>query len=132
MGHLCGYVGITSDHPLYGVDYSSETPALNRFFEEWKKQTVGDRGIVSILCASMHTDHGALTPELFFDVHGGITFSGQGGKYPTDEKDLWFFGFDCAHAGDTPENWTEDRCIAETERLAEQIAELSEIQEAAS
>lgn len=34
----------------------------------------------------------------YFDVHGGLTYSGGGecSKYPI-ESDLWWFGFDCAH-----------------------------------
>lgn len=39
--------------------------------------------------------------ETYFDVHGSITYSGGGEKseYPI-ASDLWWFGFDCAHAGD--------------------------------
>ena len=39
--------------------------------------------------------------EAFFEVHGGITYAGGGkkSKYPV-ESDLWWFGFDCAHAWD--------------------------------
>jgi hypothetical protein len=33
------------------------------------------------------------TPDLY--VHGGLTFSGN---FP--DKEEWFFGFDCGHAGD--------------------------------
>ncbi len=29
------------------------------------------------------------------DVHGGLSFAGE-----LDDSGLWFFGFDCAHAGD--------------------------------
>ncbi|MCM1500769.1 MAG: hypothetical protein NC124_20110, partial [Clostridium sp.] len=34
----------------------------------------------------------------YFDVHGGITYSGGGknSKYPV-ESDLYWFGFDCGH-----------------------------------
>lgn len=31
----------------------------------------------------------------YLDCHGGLTFSGQFEDFPH-----WFFGFDCAHAGD--------------------------------
>lgn len=31
----------------------------------------------------------------YLDCHGGLTFSGQFPDFPH-----WFFGFDCAHAGD--------------------------------
>ena len=39
--------------------------------------------------------------EAYFQCHGGITYAGGGenSNYPI-ESDLWWFGFDCAHAGD--------------------------------
>lgn len=91
MGHRCGYVAVLPDHSLHGVGYYDETYALKD-----QKGTV------------------PTTPEMVFDVHGGITFSGV----PTllkklDEYDLnpWWFGFDCAHAGDaaSPEYYTSMR-----------------------
>lgn len=30
--------------------------------------------------------------------HGGLTFAGK--HWPLEIKDVWWFGFDCAHAGD--------------------------------
>jgi len=72
------------------------------------------------------------SPELVFDVHGSVTYSGNGeGKYPV-ESNLWWFGFDCAHLGDASEStimWGFDDgvfrstkyCIKECERLADQI-----------
>ena len=40
--------------------------------------------------------------DSYFDVHGGITYSGGGigSKYPV-ESDLYWFGFDCAHCYDS-------------------------------
>lgn len=40
----------------------------------------------------------ALLDEL--QVHGGITYSRQGGGLPNSNDQLWYFGFDCAHFGD--------------------------------
>ncbi len=37
--------------------------------------------------------------DYYFDVHGGITYAGGHSEYPI-ESNLWWFGFDCAHAGD--------------------------------
>lgn len=39
--------------------------------------------------------------EAYFQCHGGITYAGGGehSDYPI-ESDLWWFGFDCGHAGD--------------------------------
>ncbi len=74
-GHLCGYVGINSKHPLFEKDYDDESVDVN--------------------------------------VHGGLTFSskcdpkakeseGVCHKVEKGEDDnVWWFGFDCAHSGDT-------------------------------
>lgn len=42
--------------------------------------------------------------EAYFQCHGGITYTGGGehSDYPI-ESDLWWFGFDCGHAGDRPD-----------------------------
>lgn len=73
-GSLCGYVGVTKTHPLYGKDYSDI--------------------------------------ENDIDVHGGLTYAnkcqeetnnceGICHKVKEGENDnIWWFGFDCAHAGD--------------------------------
>ena len=71
MGALCGYVGVGRQHPLHGQDY--EKP-----------------GVV---------------------VHGGLTFADGCGPGAEDRAvchrpgagepdDVWWFGFDCAHADD--------------------------------
>lgn len=80
VGAWCGYVGVRDGHPAYGMhgnvtDYSIEEVAAGL-----------DKRKVAI-----HTKINDLK------VHGGLTYSG------TDEKrgkDRWWFGFDCAHAGD--------------------------------
>src|SRR5262245_38842924 len=75
-GALCGYVGVPSGHPLHGVDY----------------ETAYERAEI--------------------DVHGGLTYAAtcQDGKekdwgichVPEAGRpaDVWWLGFDCAHAGD--------------------------------
>jgi hypothetical protein len=78
-GALCGYVGVPPEHPLYEKCYQ-DIKAAN-----------GD----------------------YFDVHGGLTFADA--CQPTEDpsknichleetaanKKVWWFGFDCAHSGDT-------------------------------
>lgn len=72
VGALCGYVGVPPSHPLHGKNYD----------------------------------------DVPIDAHGGLTFAG--GCQSTDDPahgichvpdegetdDVWWFGFDCAHAGD--------------------------------
>ena len=61
-------------------------------------------------------------------VHGGLTFSQRGGQDPRwPNRNLWWFGFDCAHAGDwtisRPEGhrWTPSEVKMECNQLAEQF-----------
>ena len=96
-GHRCGYVGIPQTHPFYGVNYSDKVDVLK--FDNIKEQNIGKRGIIPVMCMAFEdSDDGCLRPDCYFDVHGGITYSDKG-SYPV-ESDLWWFGFDCAHAGD--------------------------------
>lgn len=67
----CGYVGVLKSHALYGKPYDAAA----------------------------------------VDVHGGLTFADRCAEHgrdegsichiaPEDEDDVWWFGFDCAHAYD--------------------------------
>lgn len=131
MGHRCGYVGVPSGHPLHGVSYSAHCDALTFPATE----SLGKRGIIPVFCSDGET----ASPEIVFDVHGGITYSGGKDTYPV-ESDLWWFGYDCGHAGDAPspefvaersERWGRifsdgihrslDYCSSECESLAAQI-----------
>ncbi len=72
-------------------------------------------------------------------VHGGLTFGEMEPCAEHDDGQGWWFGFDCAHAGDAfyaPEHeraalfpslgdhfWTQAEVERECERLAEQLAE---------
>lgn len=44
-----------------------------------------------------HPYYGKDYNDIDVEVHGGLTFSGQGGRW---DKHYWWIGFDCAHAGD--------------------------------
>lgn len=106
FGAWCGYAAVPPGHPLHGKDYD--------------------------------------TPEV--DVHGGLTYASDcdvAGRVgichvpePGEPGDVWWFGFDCAHAFDLAPSlvrhedsrlWkdstyrTLDYAKAETERLAEQL-----------
>jgi len=107
MGHRCGYVGTTNHSIYYEKEYDHPSEKLNNE-----------------------------SPESFFEVHGGITFSGK-----IDNSPLWWYGFDCAHWGDgkdlslitneklreiyatTNEGTIKDTnyCIQECEKLAKQM-----------
>lgn len=98
LGHRCGYVGIPESHPLYRKNCTD--------YLEIKKDDLGDRevsGIFQLLSASLDKDE-RIKIEAYFQCHGGITYSGGGknSNYPV-KSDLWWFGFDCGHAGDKPD-----------------------------
>lgn len=134
--HYCGYVEVPKCHPLYEVDYFQRVILMkdirNLIKAEHKDFYIlkGDYGVL-------------LSPELFFKVHGGITYSGHGREgYPV-ESDGWWFGFDCYHSGDRvvdfPPNttllntekegklWTVEEVAQECEKLAEQLKKVEEV-----
>lgn len=96
LGALCGYVGVTKDHPWHGKDYGQcVDPSRHRDHEG------GDDGW-----------HYACTPEGTVEVHGGLTFAAGCGHGEDESEgichvpeagepdDVWWFGFDCSHSGD--------------------------------
>ena len=38
--------------------------------------------------------------NVYFEVHGGLTYADNEKEYPV-KSDLWWFGFDCAHYNDS-------------------------------
>ena len=93
-GYANGYVAIPKEHPLYGISYS----------------------------------------EVDIDVHGGLTFSEKSevinnhfdnSKTEYLESELpngyWVFGFDTMHFMDNLDNCPREWCIAETNRLKQQL-----------
>ena len=116
--HRCGYVKVNKKHPLYKKDCSEHCECLEPFREEILSTPISKRGILPLFC----WDKKRLSPEIFFDVHGGVTYSKGNVDYPI--KTLlprWWFGFDCAHVGDTIETCTLEYCVDECNRLAEQL-----------
>lgn len=62
--------------------------------------------------------HGAFEQnyeDLAVAVHGGLTYAGA---CVEDQTKVWWFGFDCAHAGDyvpMMERWRRQECFARHE-----------------
>ena len=67
-GYRCGYVEVPQTHPLFGKHY-------NNYINDSINVEIKD----------------------FFNVHGGITFSGE---FSDSTHNDWCFGFDCAHWDD--------------------------------
>jgi hypothetical protein len=123
-GHLCGYVGLPPEHPWHGIDYDgcTKTPPCE---ESW-------------------CNHG---PDARVEVHGGLTFAARCQEHaepgtgichipePGRPADVWWLGFDCAHAwdmspgrgydfGEERENYKTFGYVQdEVTRLAAQLAE---------
>ncbi|MCX6840557.1 MAG: hypothetical protein NTX35_22465, partial [Verrucomicrobia bacterium] len=132
-GHRCGYVGIPAEHPLYGVGYSEKAPLLKLDPD----RSTEKMSPIQILCGAGKSMDELNSPEYVFEVHGGLTYSGTGkGKYPV-ESHLWWFGYDCGHAGDAPApgsrmaeygihegdvHRTLEYCESECESLAKQLS----------
>jgi hypothetical protein len=97
--HRCGYVGITSDNPFYGKDYTDNIDILKR--ADVENKPVGKRGVITLLGMALSEESEHICPVHYFDVHWSLTYSGggEGSKYPV-ESDLWWYGFDCGHCED--------------------------------
>ena len=136
IGCRCGYLGVPKVHFLFGKGYGEHCPQLELLVS--RGGPAGNRGILSLV-----TWNGKeASPEIAFNVHGSLTYSGSSG-YPIDRPNTWWFGFDCAHAGDAKdlsliddervkeiysrfgpddgEIRTVEYCIKELESLADQI-----------
>lgn len=97
-GYRCGYVGIPKEHPLHGVDYCDKVDCLKS--SEMPDIPMDKAGLGQMLRGLVgEYQKKSISPEMFFSVHGGITYSG-GGEYPVESDGLWWFGYDCAHFGD--------------------------------
>jgi hypothetical protein len=146
VGHRCGYVGVPKEHILFKVDYRSPVPdSLQCAKDKVLEEPVGKRSIVDVVCAAANPL--GLHVGVLFNVHGGITYSGDG-NYPVD-SDLWWFGFDCGHYGDMKDQSIMSRkyldkeleyefitggvvrtleyCVKECESLAEQLIAIEEV-----
>lgn len=139
MGHRCGYVGVPYHHPLWGKDYSESVRIKKKAV---KKLTCEKVSSIALLCTDMvAVKAGIISIDCLFDVHGGITYAGKQGRWDKVSPDdsYWFFGFDCAHAGDAPEPGyssypsfdgeirTLEFCVGECETLAESLKSVTKI-----
>lgn len=91
-GHLCGYVRVPETHALHGKEYSDElTPEQEPLMAAVMEGQIGKRGAIDVFGMAL----GVRRIGYLFDVHGGLTFSGE-----LRGKEGYWFGFDCAHCDD--------------------------------
>jgi hypothetical protein len=134
--HRCGYVEVQKTSPFYGVDYS--TPCTHIKQEQVDQATFGLKSPILLFTAIVNGDDEnsiRRSLDIAIDVHGGLTYSGEGEEYPIPNT-AWWFGFDCHHAGDAeiePDpRWSAwegvvrelDYVEAQCESLAVQLAAL--------
>lgn len=116
-GHLCGYVRIPDGHPWCGVNYGEHHKSGPR---------PDDRHPTDGLPWREYFD---ARPEIAWDdtlesriiVHGGVTYTGP---FSEPYQPGWYIGFDTNHLHDEHRGWSVVSVAAETELLAEQIAEV--------
>jgi len=72
-GHLCGYVAVPPEHPLFGVYYSEETEVLSDALAKRMDQPIGES--MAAMLAALNGEAKS-SPELVITVHGGITYAG--------------------------------------------------------
>lgn len=97
MCHRCGYVGIPKGHYLYKKDYIDKCLLFSDIANEGQDK----RGIIPFIRHFIMDESKLVPPDVYFNVHGSITYAASDNEYPVENKNsLWFFGFDCGHAGD--------------------------------
>jgi len=120
MGHWNGYVEVPKDSILFRLEYHK--PIREVEYLANGETPLGKKGILLMFTCTVDALEGQTirsSPDVAFDVHGGLTYSG--GMPGIKDDPSWWFGFDTAHSGDTPENCPKEYVIEECERLAEQI-----------
>ena len=129
IGHRCGYVGVGKESPLNGIRYSDQIDLISQ--EQADSQSIGLKSPVLLFtatCGSDDTNKIRRSLDIVIDVHGGLTYSGNGdGEYPI-ASNLWWFGFDTAHYGDNPELGGQplEYCIDQCESMAVQLINYGE------
>lgn len=117
MDCWCGYVGIDPTHALYGYEYSDTINIPSEIKE--RNINLDKMDVIQFFLHCIKIEKGESNKEeipvsILIQVHGGVTFSrGQlaDGRtwngigicekmYSTEIDNIWWFGFDCGHAGD--------------------------------
>lgn len=101
LGSWCGYVGVPKDHPLFGKEYSDTLRAPPKFYEETVNEKNSPIDLITAAFTYQKSKGELVDVGTLFNVHGGITWTNDhaGGAEPNPEG-MWWFGFDCSHAGD--------------------------------
>lgn len=121
--HLCGYVEIPKESPLYGLGYRDPVPGITK---QWMDNIeIGKRGVIPIFIQAGNEED-TVPLDVYFDVHGSITY---GSDHLLDKENSWFLGFDCNHADDYDNPKDEAYVENECESLSEQIVKYEHLNE---
>lgn len=140
MGQLCGYVGVYPGHPAYGLNYDGTTEAeaearRKRFRKQSKMMTklIDGGASPSAAMGKVFGEGASSEPEVVcpalanVSVHGGLTYSAPCGGHichtpEPGEPEVWWFGFDCAHAWDlVPGMEATKRSVGITRRATDDV-----------
>lgn len=74
-------------------------------------------------------DYDTIDEEFSISAHGGLTFAESAKnlgwkEIPSDCKECWIVGFDCAHYGDSLSNWPKAMVELEAKSLAKKFEKL--------
>lgn len=87
-GALCGYVGVAVGHPCYDLGYGAESATLASALEARKEKPIGENPGMGIMLACLLGKVEA-SPEIVFEVHGGLTFSGVCSETTLEAWEKW-------------------------------------------
>lgn len=135
--HRCGYVEVPKDSILYGKDYDEQLDCITQCAAD--SAQIGDKSPLLLFTAACNSDdeHNKVrrSLDIIIDCHGGLTFAGRL-KPEFAPENTWWFGFDCAHAGDGKITYNKyerdfgypvrslEFCKLECEKIAAQLKEL--------
>jgi len=97
MKAFCGYVRVPEGHQFFSKNYDHEIDAT--WFQNMKLSDATP--IIALMLQASSDDQSTIRLDLAANVHGGITWANDYMPTADDRKPgEWWFGFDCAHAGD--------------------------------
>lgn len=96
MGSWCGYVGVPPSHPLFKKECHFKVPLR----ADLKDAKIGKRGFIPLLLGSLDAETPWVSLDVYFDVHGSLTYAGKLEDSLTANMPMWWLGFDCGHCGD--------------------------------
>lgn len=125
-----GYVGVPSNHPLFGkpTDYRIKVENEDIPF---------NGNIIGLLVESFNPERENLPLDLVIPVHGGLTFSSDelpnraiivSKNKPIEGEKYWWFGFDTAHCDDNKTNCNFDFVLDQSNKLCHFLTKYKEIQ----